>query len=81
ANILGEEIKVTTQLSGKAMAQNVVGVLTIVKLLDIPLSSVLEKLKSYQPNKGVQNIKSHQTHKGTNYTVINDSWNAVGISM
>lgn len=81
ANILGEDITVTTQLSGKAMAQNVVGVLTIIKLLDISLNSVLDKLSHYQPNKGVQNIKSHQTHKGTNYTVINDSWNAVGISM
>ena len=38
------------------------------------------KLENYQPNNGVQNFE-HYKNNSVTYTLINDSWNAMGISM
>ena len=80
ASILGEPVSFNTFLSGKAMIENIIGVLTIIKLLDIPLESIMYKLENYQPNNGVQNFE-HYKNNSVTYTLINDSWNAMGISM
>ena len=81
ASILGEPVSFNTFLSGKAMIENIIGVLTIIKLLDIPLESIMYKLENYQPNNGVQNFEHYKKNNGVTYTLINDSWNAMGISM
>lgn len=81
AVILGEKVSFDTQLSGEAMAQNIVGVLTIIKQLGVSIQNVLERLEQYQPNTGVQNFEEYTKYDGSHFTLINDSWNAMGISM
>ncbi|WP_210130126.1 CapA family protein [Staphylococcus sp. GDX8P54P] len=81
AYIMGENISFDTQLSGEAMIQNIVGALTIIKLLGISCQSVLSRLEQYKPNMGVQNFEEYTTKSGDNFTLINDAWNAMGISM
>ena len=60
ASILGEPVSFNTFLSGKAMIENIIGVLTIIKLLDIPLESIMYNLENYQPNNGVQNFEHYK---------------------
>lgn len=80
-NVLGESVHFKTKIHSKAMIQNFLAVLTTLKILNISLETVIEELEQYQPNQAVQNIESHITYQNINFTVINDSWNAVGISM
>lgn len=42
------------------MIENIIGVLTIIKLLDIPLESIMYNLENYQPNNGVQNFEHYK---------------------
>ena len=81
ARILGEEVTFETRLNGEGMVQNIVGVLTVVKLAGVALDTVLEAIQDYTPNKAVQNFESYQTSKGHHFTLLNDTWNATGIAM
>ncbi|RZI02068.1 hypothetical protein EIG99_02715 [Staphylococcus condimenti] len=81
ARILGEEITFETQLNGEGMVQNIVGVLTVIKLAGVALDTVVDAIKDYTPNKAVQNFESYQTGKGHHFTLLNDTWNATGIAM
>lgn len=81
ASILGEEIKGTTKLNGQAMIQNIVGVLTILKLMDIPLTSVLDHIVDYMPSEGVHRFENYTTYDNKEFTLLDDSWNATGIAM
>lgn len=81
ADVLGEWVKFETQLNGNGMIQNILGVLTIIKLLNVELLPLLPEIKKYKPNKAVQNFDVYQTKEGHQFTLINDTWNATGIAM
>lgn len=81
ANILGEKIIVETLLLGKAMVQNILGVLTTLKLLNIPLTKVIPVLENYKPEKGIQSFEEIKTVNNGTFTLLDDSWNATGIAM
>lgn len=81
AEILGEIVKFETQLNGKGMIQNIVGTLTTLKLLGVKLNAVLKEIKKFSPSHSIQNFETYQTSKGHHFTLLNDSWNATGISM
>lgn len=80
-DVLGESVTFRSSLHGKGMAQNIAGVLTALKLSDVKLADALPLIQSYQPNKSVQNIETHQTRNGESFTLINDAWNATPNSM
>lgn len=81
ASIQGEILSFKTLLNGKAMVQNIIGVLTAIKLLNIPLDKVLPHISEYKPNKSVQNFEDYKTFSNKKFTVLDDNWNAMGISM
>lgn len=81
ANILGELVTFETQLLGQAMAQNIIGVLTTLKILNVPLQPLLSRIGLYEATKGVQKFEEIKRVNATNFTLLDDSWNATGIAM
>ncbi|HLR71385.1 MAG TPA: CapA family protein [Pseudogracilibacillus sp.] len=81
ANILGEEVSFNTKLLGEKMALNIIGVLTVIKKLDIPLHLITPHIQSYEPGEGVQTFEEVKLKTNQSFTLINDSWNATGIAM
>ncbi|WP_256263302.1 hypothetical protein [Staphylococcus sp. HMSC072E01] len=63
------------------MLQNIFGVLTILKIFEIPLNTVLDTLVNYKPNKGAQNLETYTTLNHINFIVIDNSWNVTAKSM
>lgn len=81
ANILGEEVAFQTSLLGENMALNIVGVLTVLKKLGIPLYLVTDDIASYQASQGVQEFIPVELNENESFTLLDDSWNATGIAM
>lgn len=81
ASILGEEVNFETKLIGRGMIQNIIGVLTNIKLLGIPLQPILELIPAYKPKEGVLSFEQIQIGDHSKFTLLDDSWNATGIAM
>ncbi|RST59182.1 hypothetical protein D5F11_013725 [Siminovitchia terrae] len=81
ASILGEIVTFKTNLNGEGMIQNIVGVLTVTKTMNIPLSLVIDFIVEYSPGKGVHSFEQHQKYDKANFTILDDGWNATGIAM
>jgi len=81
ASILGEEVRFTTKLNGQAMISNIMAVLTVIKTLGIPLSSIVDHIKEFEPSEGVLKIEDYKKHDGSTFTILDDGWNATGIAM
>lgn len=81
ANIFGEIIEFESYLMGKAMVENIIGVLSVLKYLDLPLQELIPYIESYRPVKSVQNFERIPLPNGKEYTILDDSWNATGIAM
>ncbi|WP_368652489.1 CapA family protein [Ornithinibacillus sp. 4-3] len=81
AKILGEEVSFETSLLTNGMISNIIGVLTILKLCDVDLQSILPSVALYKPVNNVLQFETLQKKDGTSFTFLNDSWNATGIAM
>lgn len=80
ASILGEKVRFSTRLNGEGMIQNILGVLTVVKIMGVPLNSVLDRIAEYRPGKGVLSFEEYKKYDSTVFTVLDDGWNATGIA-
>ena len=80
ASILGEKVRFSTKLNGAGMIQNIIGVLTVIKTMEVSLDTVLDFIPDYIPGKGVLNFEEHQKSDGTSFTILDDGWNATGIA-
>lgn len=79
--ILGEKVTFTTYLLGKAMVQNIIGVLTVLKHWNFPLQEVIPFVETYKPAEGIQTFEQISLPNGKQCTMLDDSWNATGIAM
>lgn len=80
ASVLGEKVQFCTKLNGEGMIQNILGVLTVIKTIGIPLSSVLDYIPDYNPGTGVLNFEEYQKYDDISFTILDDGWNATGIA-
>lgn len=81
ASIMGETIEFKTRLLSKLMILNLIGVLTTIKLLQIPLEKIVPRISAFNTREGVQSMELIQNDRNENITIIDDSWNATGIAM
>lgn len=76
ATILGEQVLVHSQLIGKAMAENIIAILTVLKKWGFNIQEMIQYVESYTPEKGIQQFESLHLPNGQQCTLFNDSWNA-----
>src|SRR5699024_2394762 len=69
ANIMGETVQFNTSLLRKLMILNLIGVLTTIKLLQIPLKKIVPRIAAFNTREGVQSMELIQNDKNENITV------------
>ncbi|OFQ11238.1 hypothetical protein HMPREF2953_01895 [Staphylococcus sp. HMSC072E01] len=73
ANILGENIDFQIKIHGIEKIKQVLSVLTTLKVLHIPLYTIIHDLKEFIPVEDRHQATQHHTYKGDIYEIVNSN--------
>src|SRR5699024_3217998 len=78
---ISQKVRRKTKLIAQSIISNIIAFLTVIKTLGIPLSSIVDHIKEFEPSEGVLKIEDYKKHDGSTFTILDDGWNATGIAM